>query len=701
MIAMPDREAWIFSLKSFIGAMLALYLSFRLGLPRPFWAPLTAYVVAQPIAGAVRSKALYRVIGTFIGALATVIFIPTFINYSVLMYLVFGVWIGFCLYVSMLDRTPRAYAFMLSGYSVALIALPSLIDVSNLSISSIYDVALARVEEITLGITCSALVHSLVFPKGVGNIVLTRLDQALKDAQQWVRSVLTESTIDPDNPVDLNKLAQIITELRMMSTHLPFDTSNLRWTANIVRALQDRLSALVPILSTIEDRLGVLRNSNTGMLSREWQKLMDDIADWAAIGVENEPGNAIRLRKRIDNATPVISADSHWEDMLLANLAAELYRLVDICEDCFDLRRQINIGLSGAMPPAEPRKPKVSTTSLHVDRRLALSSAFAAMMATSLSCLFWVISGWPMGFCAPMMAGMYSMFFATMDNPVPILKVQLFYTLLSTPVAGLYLLLFLPSAHSFEMMMLVFAPFLLWFGTYLSKPATMIKVIPFMFTTLATLTMFDMGSANMTSFINSQVSQAIGAGMAVLFTALFRIANIEAITRRLVKTMWTDISRLGKAIRAPSVMEVSVRMVDGISLLAPRLALARKNGVASEPGYLSAMNILSDLRVGLNMTRLLRLMPKLQRQGIPVHPVLENLSAFYEDRMKDDSGKDVPVLLDKIDTTLYQLARSHHNVQQNDAIAALAGIRRDLFPDALPYSPLTASQKENGYGKAA
>lgn len=146
----------------------------------------------------------------------------------------------------------------------------------------------------------------------------------------------------------------------------------------------------------------------------------------------------------------------------------------------------------------------------------------------------------------------------------------------------------------------------------------------------------------MTSFINSQVSQGNRCRHGGSFTALFRIANIEAITRRLVKTMWTDISRLGKAIRAPSVMEVSVRMVDGISLLAPRLALARKNGAASEPGYLSAMNILSDLRVGLNMTRLLRLMPKLQRQGIPVHPVLEDLSAFYEDRMKDDSDKDMP-----------------------------------------------------------
>ncbi|MBS7404951.1 MAG: FUSC family protein, partial [Oxalobacter sp.] len=64
---LPDREEFIFSLKSFVGAMMALYLAFRIGLPRPFWAPLTAYVVSQPLAGAVRSKALYRVIGTIIG----------------------------------------------------------------------------------------------------------------------------------------------------------------------------------------------------------------------------------------------------------------------------------------------------------------------------------------------------------------------------------------------------------------------------------------------------------------------------------------------------------------------------------------------------------------------------------------------------------------------------------------------------------
>ena len=126
MIKLPDREDFIFSLKSFIGAMMALYLAFRIGLPRPFWAPLTAYVVSQPLAGAVRSKAIYRVTGTVIGALAIVILIPTFINYTGMFALVMGGWFGFCLFMSLMDRTPRSYAFLLGGYTVGFVAMPAI-----------------------------------------------------------------------------------------------------------------------------------------------------------------------------------------------------------------------------------------------------------------------------------------------------------------------------------------------------------------------------------------------------------------------------------------------------------------------------------------------------------------------------------------------------------------------------------------------
>ena len=52
----PELDAWAFSVKTFAGAMLALFIGFGIGLPRPYWAMATAYIVAQPLTGAMRSK---------------------------------------------------------------------------------------------------------------------------------------------------------------------------------------------------------------------------------------------------------------------------------------------------------------------------------------------------------------------------------------------------------------------------------------------------------------------------------------------------------------------------------------------------------------------------------------------------------------------------------------------------------------------
>jgi hypothetical protein len=68
------------SLKSFAAAMLALYVAFVLDLPRPYWAIMTVYITSQPFSGAVRSKAVYRMAGTLIGAAAVVVLVPNLVE---------------------------------------------------------------------------------------------------------------------------------------------------------------------------------------------------------------------------------------------------------------------------------------------------------------------------------------------------------------------------------------------------------------------------------------------------------------------------------------------------------------------------------------------------------------------------------------------------------------------------------------------
>ena len=50
-----------------------------------------------------------------------------------------SLWVGFALYVSLLDRTPRSYAFMLAGYSTAMIVYNAITYIDQYNI---FDIAL-------------------------------------------------------------------------------------------------------------------------------------------------------------------------------------------------------------------------------------------------------------------------------------------------------------------------------------------------------------------------------------------------------------------------------------------------------------------------------------------------------------------------------------------------------------------------------
>jgi hypothetical protein len=56
-------------------------------------------------------------------------------------------------------------------------------------------------------------------------------------------------------------MAADLAQLRLLSTHLPFDTMHLRCSADAVHALQERMAALLPALSAVEDRLQALREA--------------------------------------------------------------------------------------------------------------------------------------------------------------------------------------------------------------------------------------------------------------------------------------------------------------------------------------------------------------------------------------------------------------------------------------------------------
>jgi len=152
--------ALMFAVKTYLAALLALFISFWLTLDEPYWALLTVFVVAQPDSGLVLAKGFYRILGTAAGALMTVVLVFAFAQYGELFIASLAVWIGVCNFAARAVRNFASYGFQLAGYTVAIIGIPA-----ALSPNEAYPIILARATEISLGIGCMALVSRLIGPR--------------------------------------------------------------------------------------------------------------------------------------------------------------------------------------------------------------------------------------------------------------------------------------------------------------------------------------------------------------------------------------------------------------------------------------------------------------------------------------------------------------------------------------------------------
>ncbi|AYD64592.1 FUSC family protein [Achromobacter sp. LC458] len=679
---LPNVRETIFSLKSYLSAIMALYLAYSIGLPRPFWAMTTAYVVAQPWSGAVRSKALYRLVGTFAGSAATVYMVPRLSNSPVVMTAAMVMWVGACLYMSVLDRTPRSYLFMLAGYTAAMIGFPSVTDPSL-----VFDTALARVEEISLGIVCATLVHSIVLPRGLAPALTLQLDKAVRDARNWMHDTLSGKTAEQRDR-DRRVLANDITQLRLLSTHVPFDTSNLRWTSGAVRAMQDQISALTPAVSAVEDRLRALQ-ANDQPLPDTVSALLNDISEWINAGAQASHDTAVQLRAAVSHATPAIDSHSTWRDALLASLMTRLRELIDTYDECLALRREIHAGLKGAprrgsmrggMHHARPAR--APNAALHRDHGMALLSALAAGVAISVCCAFWIGTAWSNGATAALMAAIFSCFFASQDNPVPGIMQFLTYTVYSIPLSALYLLGIMPAIHSFEMLALSMLPTAFVLGIFIARPASTGKAMAMLFGFLGTMALQDTNTADIVSFIDTQVAQCMGVATAAIIAAIFRTVSADWSARRIQAANWKELATLASSPRAPSRHTYTARMLDRIGLLQPRLALAER------PDDLVAADALKDLRVGRDITELQRARRHLPMAEATIQPVLNSLAQFFRARSAWRVGEKTPEFLAQIDRALSSVAATPQGVAARDrAVVALVGIRRAFFPDAPDYQP--------------
>lgn len=668
-----DRAALLFSLNSFAAAMLALYIGFAIGLPRPYWAMTTAYIVSQPLSGAVRSKAVYRITGTLVGAAAAVALVPNLVNSPLLLSAALALWVGACLTVSLLDRTPRSYLLMLAGYTAAIIGFPAVNQPG-----AVFEIAVTRVIEIGLGIGCATLVHSLVFPQPVGDAIRRRLEVWLADADRWALDIL-RARDSAKAAADRRHLAAAASEIQILSIHLPFDTSRLRETTSAVRALHERTLLLIPLLSGLADRMAALAD----VADSEAREALDTVTDWIEAGADRQAG--LGLAARIE-ALAASRGRQDWSGLLVESLLMRLADLVAALGESHALMRHLAHPDAALDPALQAAVAHASRQKMHNDPPLALLSGTACAVAILLVCGLWIGTGWGDGASAAAMAAVFCCFFAAMDDPVPAIVNFGVFSLFALPLAALYAFAILPAIDGFPMLVVVMAPLLLFLGAFIPNPKYAGSALAVIIGFCNALTLQETFTADPASFLNGNLGQFVGLFCAVFVTAALRSMSAEASVRRLLAQTWTGLARLARARSAPEPAAFAARLVDRLSLLTPKLA-------TSQDGQDDriAIEALRDLRIGMNLVAIQDLRASLS--GAPrsqIDALLDAVADYFAERSARGPAGEQAQILTQIDAALRLLAGTQASPRDPDrtrGVTNLVGLRRNLFPAAPAYAP--------------
>ncbi|NIF25748.1 FUSC family protein [Pantoea sp. Tr-811] len=536
----PSSPALKFAIKTVLGGGLALWLAMRWGLEQPSWALMTAFIVAQPLSGMVVQKGLARLAGTLVGTFMSVVFIGLFAQTPWLFLITLALWLALCTAASTQLRSAWAYAFVLAGYTAAIIALPSIDHPLN-----VFDQAVARCTEISLGICCATATSALLWPMRVEQQLAGQARQAWQNGLQAASAMLAGE--DEARKGLLDSLGRIVA-IDTQREHAWFEGPRGRLRAKAISSLSQQLMVLLRISRSVRRQWRQLDPQQAARLA-PW---LDDVRAQLA---SPDSASLLVLRQRIWDAAQAehISSAEHY---CLARMAL----LLDYAMAATQAMDAVEAG----------RAPRDTAQGLAVHRDWSLALLFGSRSALAFLVMssFWLATAWPSAPGGLVLTCVVCSLFASRENGAQIGLSFLRGIFLAIPAAFLVGQIILPQWSSFALLCLGMGVPLFLGALGMAHPRTGATATSYCLHFIVLVAPLNHMSFGVASMLNSALAMLMGVGAAVLAFRLLVFRHPAWLGRRLRAATMGDLVRLTRRDLRGADSWFGGRMADRLMQLA-------------------------------------------------------------------------------------------------------------------------------------
>jgi uncharacterized membrane protein YccC len=509
----PSRNDLLFALRNMIAGGVALYLAFCFDLQQPQWALTTVFIVGQSTSGMVLAKGAYRLVGTFVGAMVSIAMIGVFGQAPLLFLLCMALWLAFCTTGASLLRNHASYGFVLAGYTTAIIALPA-----TAAPLGVFDEAVARCQEISLGILCASIASTILWPRRVEQVLAV---QARAAWQAGVRAAASELLGNDQRKGLLEALSRLVA-VDSQRDHAWFEGPKGRRRSQALRVLSRDL------LSLLRAARGVARQR---MMLDETAAVVPLIEEVAAALQQERLDDLPDLSRRLGLAlqAPHLGQEVHFCLMQLARVLRliELGGLTLVAVE------------EGRVPPGAP-----GAMSWHRDIEQGVLGGLRSALAFLAVAAFWIFTAWPSGLGAVSICGVVLSLFAARENPSASSLNFLKGIALSIPVAGFVCFVLLPGFDGFPLLCLALGVPLFFASLCMSRLKLAATASAFCIFFVNNVGPSNVMTYDFAAFLNKAIATLVGVGIAVVVFRLIQLNPGEHHYRRMFKASLFDLAQL-------------------------------------------------------------------------------------------------------------------------------------------------------------
>jgi uncharacterized membrane protein YccC len=534
-LIVPRRPAaWPHVTRVVLAAWLALYIAYVVQLDSPYWATTTVLLVAHPVRGALFSKSQWRILGTIVGAVATVTLYAAFPQQPVLFLAGVSVWLGIFTFIASLMRYFRAYGAVLAGFTVSLIAFGA-----TEQPDTIIFIAFARVSAVTIGVLSIALV-SLIFHGSVGELELDRrvayqigaVTHLLRDALQG----LTDQSLYSEEAQITHDLAGIEEVIEFASV----ESFDIRRRSTALRiGIAELFGALVAGTQT----MGMVRDNVYRMPGRPG-------ASDPAVSILNDALTRLEQLSRsphagmADELLRVTQAARGELGILIRDCTSETYVMAlahagELLDRLFRAIRSIWAVRDEMMP--EPIRLRA-----YLDWYAAGRNGLRAMIAVGIGSLIWIATAWPSGGSMLAILGLICGLLATNPNAAAASVDFAKGVVLAALSAYVCKFGLLTRVTGFPLLALSLLPFLAG-GAYAStRPHLTSVVVPLLIFFMPLVRATNPTRYDLHAFLNIAFAYICGSICAVLAFRIVVPPDPALNVQRLCNSIGRDVERLGR-----------------------------------------------------------------------------------------------------------------------------------------------------------